>query len=124
MAAAKERAQGPKKEGPTMKNNIRTQKPQARSKQRVASPSPAQKVARCSAPSRVRSAGAGAPPLTAPVRRALPKAGEGQTVSPTEALGSGCQQPKSIAKLKSPAMTIGLDLGDRLSCFFVVASDG
>src|SRR5438445_13740382 len=97
------RARGPK-EGPTMKKNIKTNQGKKSMKSR---PSPTQNVARCSEPSRVRCAGADAPPLTAPARRALPKAGEGQTVSPTEALGSGCGS--------APEMTIGLDLGDRFS---------
>lgn len=86
------------------------------------SPSPARKVARCSAPSRVRSAGAGAPPLTAPPRRALPKAGEGQTVSPTEALDSGYQP--SQAGPGAPEVTIGLDLGDRMSHYYALSSRG
>lgn len=87
------------------------------------SPSPERKVARCSTPSRVRFAGAAAPPLTAPARRALPKAGEGQTVSPTEALSSGCQSLLAD-ETAYVGTTIGLDLGDRWSHYCVLSSTG
>ena len=87
------------------------------------SPSPERKVARCSAPSRGRFAGAAAPPLTAPARRALPKAGEGQTVSPTEALDSGCRS-LSADETAYVGTTIGLDLGDRWSHYCVLKAAG
>lgn len=108
-----------------MKKNIKRQNRGAASLSQgkcAGSPSPARDVARCSTPSRVRCAGADAPPLTASARRALPWAGEGQTVSPTEALGSGRGWVSCASA--TPELTIGLDLGDRFSRFCTLCVDG